>query len=112
MFRGEKLFLEYERLHAICFQCGKYRYKKYQCMDFLGHEHVVVHTQKPASIPTKKHQTLSRLTKKFLMESRLNNLEGRYPSVNLVMTGFGPRNLPRKALKNKNTKPKVSDNSY
>lgn len=31
--QGEKLFLEYEVLHAICFRCEKYRHKKDQCRE-------------------------------------------------------------------------------
>lgn len=34
MFRGEKLYLEYEGLHAICFRCGKYGHKKDQCVEW------------------------------------------------------------------------------
>lgn len=34
--RGNKLFLEYEGLHLICFQCGKYRHKANQCVESMN----------------------------------------------------------------------------
>lgn len=52
MIRGEKLFLEYEGLHAICFRCGKYGHKKDHCVEFLGNPPSDVQRQTPAEAPT------------------------------------------------------------
>lgn len=35
VIRGAKLYLEYEGLHSICFQCGKYGHKKDHCRELL-----------------------------------------------------------------------------
>lgn len=35
MVRGCPIFLEYEGLHSICFKCGKFGYKKDQCIEFM-----------------------------------------------------------------------------
>lgn len=36
IIRGHKLFLEYEGLHLICFQCGKYGHRADQCVSGGG----------------------------------------------------------------------------
>lgn len=38
LIRGHRLFLEYEGLHLICFQCGKYGHKATQCGNLAGKE--------------------------------------------------------------------------
>ena len=36
--RGYKLNLEYEGLHSICFQCGRFGQKKDHCVELVGVE--------------------------------------------------------------------------
>uniref|UniRef100_A0A0R0GBP6 CCHC-type domain-containing protein n=1 Tax=Glycine max TaxID=3847 RepID=A0A0R0GBP6_SOYBN len=36
--RGYKLNLEYEGLHSICFQCGRFGQKKDHCVEQVGVE--------------------------------------------------------------------------
>lgn len=56
--RGEKFYLEFERLHAICFRCGKYGHKKDQCREFLGQVHDVQQNHE-LEVVTKENETCS-----------------------------------------------------
>lgn len=38
MIRGHKILLEYEGLHLICFQCGRYGHKSSQCAEIMEKE--------------------------------------------------------------------------